>query len=376
MKRRRERTWSPQPPILVKLVLVVLVVLVARAGATTSDSNHWAVLVCSSRYWFNYRHLANTLSMYRTIRQLGIPDERIIMMSASDAPCNPRNPHPGIILTSNDGGTSSDVYGLDDVEMDYQGEDASVESLLRVLTGNHFASTPLSRRLRTNADSHVLVFLSGHGGDEFLKFHDTEELTAADLGYALGDMHAKGRYKEVLLLIDTCQAATLATHITAPGVTTVSSSLKGENSYAQEARDDLGGVAVIDRFTHATTAFFRRNSAAIAQAQRDRRNNETGTAPASSRPPSGLSLQDYVSSLDARALYSTASVQTSPQARNPRDVPLLDFFAGGRRFETVYSPMRPAVPPADQDEDELEDDRLEMALLQEYLDDEDDDFSL
>jgi len=42
------------------------------------------VLVCASRYWFNYRHVANTLSMYRTVKRLGIPDSNIILMLADD----------------------------------------------------------------------------------------------------------------------------------------------------------------------------------------------------------------------------------------------------------------------------------------------------
>ena len=38
-----------------------------------SHTNNWAVLVCASRYWFNYRHVANTLSVYRSVKRLGIP---------------------------------------------------------------------------------------------------------------------------------------------------------------------------------------------------------------------------------------------------------------------------------------------------------------
>lgn len=30
--------------------------------------------VCTSRFWFNYRHVANVLSMYRSVKRLGIPD--------------------------------------------------------------------------------------------------------------------------------------------------------------------------------------------------------------------------------------------------------------------------------------------------------------
>lgn len=54
-----------------------------------SHTNNWAVLVGqqsyltmiltvlqvgTSRFWFNYRHIANVLSVYRTVKRLGIPD--------------------------------------------------------------------------------------------------------------------------------------------------------------------------------------------------------------------------------------------------------------------------------------------------------------
>ncbi|VDN41470.1 unnamed protein product [Gongylonema pulchrum] len=37
-------------------------------------TNNWAVLVCTSRFWFNYRHVANVLSLYHSVKRLGIPD--------------------------------------------------------------------------------------------------------------------------------------------------------------------------------------------------------------------------------------------------------------------------------------------------------------
>jgi glycosylphosphatidylinositol transamidase (GPIT) subunit GPI8 len=45
--------------------------------ATQTESNHtnnWAVIVDTSRFWFNYRHAANVLSIYRSVKRLGIPD--------------------------------------------------------------------------------------------------------------------------------------------------------------------------------------------------------------------------------------------------------------------------------------------------------------
>lgn len=88
-------------------------------SSESKHSNNWAVLVCSSRYWFNYRHVANVLSLYRSVKRLGIPDSRIILMLADDMPCNARNPRPATVF--NNAYHHINVYG-DDVEVDYRGQ--------------------------------------------------------------------------------------------------------------------------------------------------------------------------------------------------------------------------------------------------------------
>lgn len=55
-----------------------------------------------------------------------------------------------------------------------------------------------------------------------------EELLAADVANALHQMHAAGRYGELLLVADTCQASTLYSRVTAPNVLAVASSKLGE----------------------------------------------------------------------------------------------------------------------------------------------------
>ena len=87
-------------------------------GKDNAHTNNWAVLVCSSRYWFNYRHVANVLSMYRSVKRLGIPDSRIILMLSDDMACNSRNPKPATVY--NNAHHHINVYG-DDVEVDYRG---------------------------------------------------------------------------------------------------------------------------------------------------------------------------------------------------------------------------------------------------------------
>lgn len=36
------------------------------------------VLVCTSRFWFNYRHVSNVLALYRTVKRLGIPERSVV----------------------------------------------------------------------------------------------------------------------------------------------------------------------------------------------------------------------------------------------------------------------------------------------------------
>lgn len=76
--------------------------------------------------------MANALSMYRTIKRLGIPDSNIILMLADDASCNARNKFPGAVYANP--GKHLDLYG-ENVEVDYRGYEVTVENFIRVLTG-------------------------------------------------------------------------------------------------------------------------------------------------------------------------------------------------------------------------------------------------
>jgi hypothetical protein len=42
--------------------------------------------------------------------------------------------------------------------------------------GRHAPAVPRSKRLLSDAGSNVLVYLAGHGGDDFMKFQDQEEI--------------------------------------------------------------------------------------------------------------------------------------------------------------------------------------------------------
>merc|ERR1719516_598570 len=107
--------------------------------ARSSHTNNWAVLVDTSRFWFNYRHIANTLSVYRSVKRLGIPDSQIVLFLSDDMACNGRNGEPGAVFNHRD--KVLDLYG-NEIEVDFRGEEVTVQNLIRLLTGRQDKDTP------------------------------------------------------------------------------------------------------------------------------------------------------------------------------------------------------------------------------------------
>lgn len=148
--------------------------------------------------------------------------------------------------------------------------------------------------------------MTGHGGDNFLKFQDTEEINSHDLADALQQMHERRRYNQILLMIDTCQAATMHEHILAPGVTAIASSVRGESSYSYHLDNELG-VAVLDRFTWALLEFTK----------------ELGRT-------SEVTLSELYKSLDPTFLHSHPHLLQTEGAVPITEARLVDFFGNLR----------------------------------------------
>ncbi|KAK9898650.1 hypothetical protein P389DRAFT_185161 [Cystobasidium minutum MCA 4210] len=279
----------------------------AQSDKGADSINNWAVLVCTSRYWFNYRHMANTLGMYRTVKRLGIPDSNIILMLADDVACNPCNSFPGKVYANS--GRHLDLYG-DSIEVDYRNYEVSVESFIRLLTGRTSPDTPVSKRLDSNENSNIFIYMTGHGGDEFLKFQDQEEISAYDIADAFQQMYTQKRYKEIFFMADTCQANTLYSKFYSPGILATASSGKGENSYSHHSDSDLG-VAVIDRYTHVILNFLE---------------GINKTSP--------TTLQDLFNRYSFEDFRSNAGVRTDLYPRRPDEVKLTEFFGGVAEVDT------------------------------------------
>ncbi|CDO94839.1 unnamed protein product [Kluyveromyces dobzhanskii CBS 2104] len=272
---------------------------------SATHTNNWAVLVSTSRFWFNYRHMANVLSMYRTVKRLGIPDSQIILMLSDDVACNPRNLFPGSVFNNAD--RALDLYG-ESVEVDYRGYEVTVENFIRLLTDRWDEDHPKSKRLMTDENSNVFIYLTGHGGEDFLKFQDAEEIASHDIADAFAQMYAKKRYNELFFMIDTCQANTMFSKFYSPNVIAVGSSELDESSYSHHSDVEIG-VAVVDRFTYYTLGFMEEID-----------KNST------------LTLQDLFDSYTFEKVHSHVGVRTDLYSRNLSEVLITDFFGNVRNL--------------------------------------------
>uniref|UniRef100_A0A8C7ZI97 GPI-anchor transamidase n=1 Tax=Oryzias sinensis TaxID=183150 RepID=A0A8C7ZI97_9TELE len=273
---------------------------------SSGHTNNWAVLVCTSRFWFNYRHVANTLSVYRSVKRLGIPDSHIVLMLADDMACNHRNPKPATVFSHKN--MELNVYG-DDVEVDYRGYEVTVENFLRVLTGRLPPSTPRSKRLLSDDRSNILIYLTGHGGNGFLKFQDSEEISNVELADAFEQMWQKRRYNELLFIIDTCQGASMYERFYSPNIMALASSQVGEDSLSHQP--DLAiGVHLMDRYTFYLLEFLE-----------------------DIHPSSKTNMNDLFKVCPRSLCVSTPGHRTDLFLRNPESVLITDFFGSVRKVE-------------------------------------------
>ncbi|KCV67268.1 hypothetical protein H696_06309, partial [Fonticula alba] len=227
--------------------------------------------VCTSRFWFNYRHVSNALAVYGAARAAGVPDSRVLVLLADDAGCNARNVFPAAVFDHPS--LSRDLLGRH-AEVDYRGYSVTVDAFLRLLTDRLPASVPASRRLLSDSASNVLLYLTGHGGDHFLKFQDADELTATALSEAIIQMRLLQRFHRLFLMVDTCQAGTMLEGLPSPkeaadlldraglaaaardptdgsldfGVIAAGSARRSQNSYSIHS-DSTVGLSLSDRFT-------------------------------------------------------------------------------------------------------------------------------
>jgi phosphatidylinositol glycan class K len=69
----------------------------------------------------------------------------------------------------------------------------------------------VAQQIHPDQHSHVIIYMTGHGGDGFFKFHDKEELTSQEFVDTLIDMYINRRFGLLTIILDTCKVGLEAT---------------------------------------------------------------------------------------------------------------------------------------------------------------------
>mmetsp|Transcript_24748 Transcript_24748/g.54322 ORF Transcript_24748/g.54322 Transcript_24748/m.54322 type:complete len:446 (+) Transcript_24748:271-1608(+) len=221
------------------------------ANNNNNNNNVHAIIVSSSRYWFNYRHAINALGMYEIFRQNGVLDENIILMIADEYFTNARNPYKNRMHAE---GIHTTGWYHNQTEVDYRGSDVTVQNFMDAL----FGLAPKSLK-NLNEDSSLTIYLSGHGGNQFFKFQDEEEIMAQDIANLMDRLREEKKFKKALIIADTCQAFTMFDKVTTPNVLALGTSLIDENAYAHHTDSDLG-LGAIERWTYHFIEYYKRRA--------------------------------------------------------------------------------------------------------------------
>lgn len=191
--------------------------------------DNYAVLVAASEGWQNYRHQADVLGMYHYLKGMGYDDDHIILIMADDIAHNERNPLQGVIRRELDG---ENLY--EDVHIDYQLGDLTLNDLKQILTGEPSEAYPVA--LGSSANDNVLFFWSGHGTQQGWKWKETENLNA-DFARP---MFSAMKFRKMFAIIETCYSGGVAQDCTGiPGLLMMTAANPYETSKADAFDNEL-----------------------------------------------------------------------------------------------------------------------------------------
>ncbi len=252
-----------------------------------SHRDSLAVLIAASankNNLTNYRHQADVLNVYQTLKKNNYTDDKIILIMADDI----AEQTGGVIEVSESG---PNLY--QNVEIDYKISELTTADLQDILKGKvtqnlttaYAASVKDDSRKGKNppvlnGDNHtnVFIFWSGHGtnnkGDPssgwFLWDGKQEQgkeknFTTAMLYDTISSMYKAKSYRQLFLMVETCYALSVAQAITQttdghngiPGVLALTASNAQEESMADVYNAKLR-TYMTNRFTKNVLAFYEK----------------------------------------------------------------------------------------------------------------------
>ena len=125
--------------------------------------------------------------------------------------CESRNAYPGEIVLSEHADKIRTCQ--ENIDISFQESDFHNYQLLDILRGRKLNQYNGFRQLNSNKDSKIIVLITSHGGENFIKVRNFLVVLSDEINRTLNEMYIKGKYKELLFVLDTCEGYTLYKHV-------------------------------------------------------------------------------------------------------------------------------------------------------------------
>lgn len=194
----------------------------------------YSVLIDTSKGFFNYRHMSNIQAFCHILHEAGFPDNQILPVLGENPLEDARNLMLGKCCFN-------DTESIRSYKM--KPELISEQFVLNILRLRHTMLKDLDE------NDNLLIYMCGHGRDNFLKVCNRFFIFRDDLMDAI--KYISKRVCRAMVILDTCQASSLIHHDSIPqNITVVATSLENEFSYSSNVVSSLG-VFGIDDFVYA-----------------------------------------------------------------------------------------------------------------------------
>lgn len=170
---------------------------------TAMSVDNYAVIMCGSKGWSNYRHQADVYAWRKVLINRGFAPENIITLSFNDVPYR-SNKTEGI-----NGSIYHTCYGPDIYEpiINYTGADANKQNFFKILS-----SIPSGKGGWFKREVNVLIIYINHGAYDLLSTPNAfdQPIYVDEFGDVVNELSS--RVARVFCILEACHSGTIAMH--------------------------------------------------------------------------------------------------------------------------------------------------------------------
>ena len=133
------------------------------------------------------------------------------------------------------------------MSIDYKEQDNHNYQVLDILRGRQMNLMNSFRQLNSDKNSRIVVIITSHGGENFIKVREKLVILSDELHRTLNEMYIKDKYKEMLFILDTCEGFSLFDNVKVPNVYFVASALLDQKASSYSFDTNIMGPTA-DKF--------------------------------------------------------------------------------------------------------------------------------